>query len=170
MIGFTATSGCSLTVRGNVLDDAAALGPRDAVLVWVLAYAGLRPGEALAMRWADVRERTLLINAPKTNSTRTVRLLGPLAQDLAERRMRSGRPGDKSLVFPRRDGDPWTDTDWRNWRKRRFAVARQLGHAPSMTLAAVRPTALAREHAHPGGRAGSRYSSRSPSSSATARP
>jgi integrase len=149
----------------------AALGPHDAALVSVLAYAGLRPGEALGMRWGDVRERTLLINATKTNSTRTVRLLGPLAQDLAEWRMRSGRPGDKTLVFPRRDGDLWTDSDWRNWRnwrKRRFAtaleaagvehaahpydlrhsfaslllaegqsvhhVAKQLGHAPSMTL------------------------------------
>jgi integrase len=146
----------------------AALGPQDAVLVSVLAYAGLRPGEALGLRWGDVRERTLLVNAPKTNSTRTVRLLGPLAQDLAEWRMRSGRPGDKTLVFPRPDGAVWQDHDWRNWRKRRFtigleaagvdhaarpydlrhsfaslllaegqsvhAVARQLGHAPSMTL------------------------------------
>ena len=36
-----------------------ASGSRDATLVSVLAYAGLRPGEALALRWSDVRERTI---------------------------------------------------------------------------------------------------------------
>jgi integrase len=35
--------------------------PRDAALVSVLAYAGLRPQEAVALRWRHVRERTLLI-------------------------------------------------------------------------------------------------------------
>src|SRR5260370_571255 len=39
----------------------AAATTRDAVLLAVLAYAGLRPGEALALRWGDVRERTLLV-------------------------------------------------------------------------------------------------------------
>jgi integrase len=38
-----------------------ASGARDAALISVLAYAGLRPQEALALAWADVRERTLLI-------------------------------------------------------------------------------------------------------------
>lgn len=77
------------------------LDPRDATLISVLAYAGLRPGEALALRWRDVRERTILVERAvslgevkdtKTRSTRSVRLLGPLAADLAEWRMRSGRP------------------------------------------------------------------------------
>ena len=31
---------------------------RDATLVCVLAYAGLRPGEALALEWRHVRDRT----------------------------------------------------------------------------------------------------------------
>ena len=39
----------------------AAASPRNAVLFSVLAYAGLRPGEALALRWGDVRDQTLLI-------------------------------------------------------------------------------------------------------------
>lgn len=39
----------------------AGLGVRDATLISVMAYAGLRPGEALGLRWSDVRERTLLI-------------------------------------------------------------------------------------------------------------
>ena len=38
-----------------------ALDARDATLISVLAYAGLRPGEALGLRWGDVRAHTLLI-------------------------------------------------------------------------------------------------------------
>jgi hypothetical protein len=58
---------------------------RDATLVSVLAYAGLRPGEALALRWTQVRERTLLvegavsfgaIDGTKTGRSRTVRIPG----------------------------------------------------------------------------------------------
>src|SRR5207302_3998981 len=37
------------------------LGKRDATLISVLAYAGLRPGEALALRWGDVADGTLIV-------------------------------------------------------------------------------------------------------------
>jgi integrase len=65
---------------------------RDATLISVLAYAGLRPGEALALTWAHVRERTLLVESAvsfgaiegtKTGRRRTVPQLAPLGQDLA---------------------------------------------------------------------------------------
>ncbi|HWK17948.1 MAG TPA: site-specific integrase, partial [Solirubrobacteraceae bacterium] len=36
----------------------AASTPRDATLISVLAYAGLRPGEALALQWRDIREHS----------------------------------------------------------------------------------------------------------------
>jgi hypothetical protein len=39
----------------------AASSPRDATLISVLAYAGLRPGEALAIQWRDIREQTILV-------------------------------------------------------------------------------------------------------------
>lgn len=39
----------------------AAVDQRDATLFSVLAYAGLRPGEALALRWGDVRPNTILV-------------------------------------------------------------------------------------------------------------
>lgn len=106
--------------------------PRDATLISVLAYAGLRPGEALALRWSDIRERTILIERAislgeekdtKTAAHRTVRLLAPLAQDLREWRMASGRPVDKALIFPGHDGRPWSETAYRNWRRRTFARA-----------------------------------------------
>ncbi len=106
----------------------------DATLVSVLAYAGLRPGEALALRWGEIGERTILVDravalgdvkATKTGRRRSVRLLTPLAADLAEWRLACGRPADDALVFPRRDGRAWTEEDWRNWRQRVFAPAAQ---------------------------------------------
>ncbi len=103
--------------------------PRDAALLSVLAYAGLRPQEALALQWGDVRERTLLIqravslgqeNDTKTRAHRTVRLLAPLREDLLAWRLRSGRPGETALVFPGPEGRLWTKTTYDNWRKRAF--------------------------------------------------
>ena len=102
---------------------------RDATLVALLAYAGLRPEEALALRWGDVRERTIVVDkavalgeekATKSRRMRSVRLLPPLAADLAEWRLASGRPPDSSLVFRTREGSVWSEFDWRNWRRRRF--------------------------------------------------
>ena len=101
----------------------AALDLGDATLVSLLAYAGVRPSEALHLRWRGVRERTLLVYSTKTHKSRTVRLLPPLATDLDEWRMASGRPSDESLLFPRADEEPWKDHDYRNWRKRTFQPA-----------------------------------------------
>jgi integrase len=101
--------------------------PRDATLLSVLAYARLRPQEALGLCWAHVRERTLLIERAvslgvigetKTRAHRTVRLLAPLRKDLLEWRLRSGRPRDVALVFPGPEGGPWGKTTYDNWRKR----------------------------------------------------
>ena len=50
-----------------------------------------------------------------------MRLLAPLATDLAEWRLARGRPDGATLVFPGREGRPWADHDWRNWRKRVYA-------------------------------------------------
>jgi integrase len=105
---------------------------RDATLVSVLAYAGLRPGEALALRWADIGDRTILVEravslgdfkATKTGQTRSVRLLPQLVADLRKWRLKSGMPDDAALVFPAWNGRPWDDEDWRNWRRRIFAPA-----------------------------------------------
>jgi integrase len=102
---------------------------RDATLLSVLAYAGLRPGEAIGLRWSSVQERTILVDAAvvdgelgptKTRRARSVRLLKPLTRDLAEWRMRCGRPADDALVFPGHDGQPWTLTAYKNWRRRFF--------------------------------------------------
>jgi integrase len=103
---------------------------RDATLVCVLAYAGLRPGEALALEWQHIGDRTILIEGAvalgnvketKTRQTRSVRLLPPLATDVAEWRLACGRPDGSTFVFPGLEGRPWADHDWRNWRKRVYA-------------------------------------------------
>lgn len=113
------------------------LGMESATLVSVLAYCGLRPGEALGLRWGDVGERVVsveraaslgVLKATKTGRSRQVRLLAPLRDDLAEWRG-AGRPRrDRELVFPRLDDDPWTLDDWDNWRNRIFKpLVRRLG-------------------------------------------
>lgn len=110
----------------------AQLEPRDATMVSVLAYAGLRPEEALGLEWRHVRDDGLVVEQAvvlgerrqtKTGADRVVRLLRPLAQDLATWRMACGRPAAGKPVFPRRDGGTWTDSDWRNWRRRVFQPA-----------------------------------------------
>src|SRR4051794_41300157 len=72
---------------------------RDATLLVVLAYAGLRPQEALALEWRHVRERTLLVERAVSDGQlkvlknrrqpRTVALLAPLREDLGEWRRAS---------------------------------------------------------------------------------
>ncbi len=58
-------------------------------------------------------------------------LLAPLAQDLAEWRLASGRPGPRELLFPRqqvpqsrvRASVEWQTHDWGNWRRRIYQPA-----------------------------------------------
>jgi integrase len=90
-------------------------------------------GRVARPRWGDVRERTILVQrgadpdgrakATKTRAVRTVRLLAPLAADLREWRMASGRPGDATLVFPREGGEAWTKEEWDVFRARGWKTA-----------------------------------------------
>ena len=123
-----------------------AASARDATLVSVLAYAGLRPGEALALRWSDIRKSTILVERAlalgeeddtKTRQHRTVRLLGPLRGDLAEWRLACGRPGPDALVFPNHRGENWTLPAYQSWRRRAFRRAVQataIGHTTPYAL------------------------------------
>lgn len=100
---------------------------RDALIVSLLAYAGLRPGELRALRWQDVQERTLLVqraaapdgnaNATKTGQRRSVRLLAPLAAELREYRLAAGRPPEHELLMPGADGGSWVKSRWQAWRR-----------------------------------------------------
>jgi integrase len=91
----------------------------DRRLVSVLAYSGLRPGEALALTGADIGSRSISVTkavalgqekATKTGRNRVVPLLKPLADDL--------KGHGSGLLFKRSDGQHWLDHDLRNWRRR----------------------------------------------------
>ena len=106
---------------------------QSAVLTEILGFAGLRPEEAHALTWGHVRDRTLRVEqrvsrgvvypGTKNGKPRDVFMLAPLAKDLAKYKMRSGRPSDSSLIFPRFDGRCWQQHDVDNWRKRTFGAA-----------------------------------------------
>src|SRR4051794_24681885 len=108
---------------------------RDATLLALLAYAGLRPQEALALEWRHVRERTLLVERALSDGElkvlknrrqpRTVKLLAPLPEDLAHWRSAAAVRGP---VFASSSGAFWRASDWRNWRKRIYKpVAEAVG-------------------------------------------
>jgi site-specific recombinase XerC len=99
---------------------------QDATLVSLLAYSGPRPeSEALPLRWAQIRDRTILYRATKSGKVveRTTRLLRPLARDLAAYRLRSPRVGAGDLVFATPAGELWRGHTWDNWRDRIFRPA-----------------------------------------------
>jgi integrase len=122
-----------------VEDMRARLPQRDATMVSVLAYGGLRPEEMLALVWSDIRPTMLVVERAlargelrrddlRKRHDRVVQLLAPLAKDLAEWRLACGRPAAGELVFARADGGSWRDHDWRNWRRRVYQpVARAVG-------------------------------------------
>jgi integrase len=96
---------------------------RDAVLVSVMAYAGLRPMEALALSWGGVRTDSIRVQRAKSKAgafkPRTVpKLIRPLLDDLAEWREASPNTTAKALVFPAEGGGEWTRHGYGSWRKR----------------------------------------------------
>lgn len=108
---------------------------RDALMISLLAYAGLRPEEALALTWSHIRERTLLVEQvvsmgrievrSKTRQARAVRLLEPVAQDLAAFRTQADQQNGRELIFPSANGGPRSETAQGNWRRRVFNEARR---------------------------------------------
>ena len=113
--------------------------PRDQVLWGLMAYAGLRPEEALALRWGDVGGTLHVHRAythgelkdTKTGRARSVAVIGPLADDLAAWRERTewAEPGDlvcPSLGRADRPGDATRQGGFlhlSNWRSRAFRPA-----------------------------------------------
>lgn len=116
----------------------AAANHRDATIISVLAYAGLRPNEALTLRWEHVGERTLIVNAPKTGTRRSVRLLSPLTADLRKWRSASPGTGPADLVFPGQDGDVITKQAYKSWMRRSFKAAAEDAGVPWATPYALR--------------------------------
>ena len=96
---------------------------RNATIVSLLAYAGLRPAEDRGAVWDDLRGRTLHVVASKTGRARDIDLLRPVVDDLAAWRAISGGPNGTDLIVPTTDRDAWTRQDWQNWRRRVYQPA-----------------------------------------------
>ncbi|MEA2347857.1 MAG: hypothetical protein QOG62_1644 [Thermoleophilaceae bacterium] len=119
----------------------AGLGARDGVIVSLLAYAGLRPGELLALRWKDIRGGHLRVDGRKqavrghtsVHSVRDVQLLRPLAADLAGWREAAPGTDPESLVIPGPDGGQWSDSAWAQWRREHFNPAVKAAGLPAGT-------------------------------------
>jgi len=114
----------------NVEQIRARLDPLGATLVSLLAYSGPRPEEALRLRWRDVGTEAIHFDGNKTHRPRWTPLLGPLASDLREWRLASGRPDPSAPVIPAHDGESWQADDWRNWRRRVWRHVAPAGSRP----------------------------------------
>lgn len=104
----------------------------DALLIAVMAYAGLRPQEALALEWGDVGDRVLTVDkaasfgeekATKTEHVRTVPIPPTLLGDLDGWKATTGAPTDHALVFPGVAGALWSHSAYNNWRGRVWKAA-----------------------------------------------
>jgi integrase len=101
-------------------------GVRDATLVSIGAYTGMRPEEVLALECQHPGEKTILVEqkvslgvlyaGQKTSRPpRSPRLFGMVRSDIRAYQLAFGiRSG---LLFSL-DGEPWTQTAYNNWRKR----------------------------------------------------
>jgi integrase len=105
----------------------------DRYMVRILGGTGLRPseligtGESDGVRWRDLsdngRDHLLRVTAGKTGDTRDVRILPPILSDLESlRTIVSGTNDD--LIVPGTTGGEWTESEYRNWRTRKWRPAR----------------------------------------------
>lgn len=109
-----------------------------ATLVSLMAYEGLRPEEALALEDRHIRRATLLLEQKnvdgrvvigqktgrrRSHTNRSPDLFDPVRRDLIEHTLALRRSPRTTLLFPRPDGQPWREHDYRNWRNRVFKPA-----------------------------------------------
>lgn len=120
--------------------------PQDAVLLTLMAYAGLRPGEVTVARWQDLGQRTITVAASKTSRTRSVVLMDPVLSELREHRLQSGRP-TSGLIYPRPVTGAWSESAYRNWRRNLFDPAAASAGEPTATPKVLRASFASLMHA-----------------------
>ena len=118
------------------------LDQQNAALVSLLAYEGLRPGEAYALTWGDVlderakpRKRLRVqravsggeVTTPKSARAREPELFAPVAKELAALHLAHGRPPLDQLVFPDSAGGHLRR---QNWRRRVWIPALERAGVP----------------------------------------
>lgn len=129
-------------IRAHMLTDPDH-GLRDATLVSVLAYTGMRPEDALGLECEHFRESTVLIEqkwvegeilpGQKTNAPpRSPQLLAALKSDVVTFMLAEGvRTG---LLFRNTSGDVWGPCDYRNWRRRVWQPACEVVGIATITI------------------------------------
>lgn len=100
-----------------------------ATLVSVLAYVGIRPQDALALEWSDLGEKLSVTKknldgqivrgskAGEGTYERAVFVPEIVRADLLE--WRELTDSGSTLIFPNRQGDPWSKAQFARWRARR---------------------------------------------------
>lgn len=107
---------------------------RSKTLVRFLADTGLRPGEARALRWRDVRAGYIVVDKAvsedtigptKNHQKRSVVLRDPARKALLEWKMSLGTPNPEDFLFGGRRNrkQVWTDNGYRLWFKQVFKPA-----------------------------------------------
>ena len=133
-------------MRRRSMDPTGLRAMADACFVVLMSYAGLRPGEALALTWDDIQPNLIEVNKAvrdgaefptKTSHIREVPICTPLRNDLTRLRFLSG----DGLVIPSVDGNHWSPSEFRNWRNRVWKpILKDLGAHEGLTaLAQARP-------------------------------
>lgn len=132
------------TLRSNILASGSPYKHRDAMLVSLIAYAGLRPEEALALRWEHWQGDALrvehanadgTITRTKTGWRRTVRpLISPLVDDLTAWKAKTKHGAKGDLIICTSNGAALATADYANFRRRVFKK-----HLPSDAHATARP-------------------------------
>jgi integrase len=125
---------------------------RTVALLSLLAYAGLRPAEALGLKWRDLDELHSELLAgervangdeadPKTpTSLRRVPIIAPLMQDLRAWRDVTPFPGAESPMIPSQDGMPFNTQAIRNYSRLIFAPAAKAVGIEKVRLYVLRHT------------------------------
>ena len=122
---------------------------RDALFVYTVAYAGCRPpSEVLALRWEDVRAKTLRVDERLYDGVIEARLkrgngrsipLQPFLADLFTEVKEIVKPtSEQALIWPANyAGDPWGMSLIRSWRRNRFYGAANALVAKDPSLAST---------------------------------
>jgi integrase len=126
---------------------------RDACLVTLLSYVGLRPQEAIALTFADVHDQTVditkairkagqgcEIGPTKTGEARYPPLAAAARDDVTELHAALGKPPSGASVFALISGAPWTISAYgawasRSWRPALKALAESDPELPWLTSA-----------------------------------
>jgi integrase len=111
-------------------------GLRDACLVTLMAYVGLRPQEAIALTFADVKERTVdvtkairkaakgcEIGPTKTGEHRHPPLASAAREDVTELYEALNKPSSGTPIFLMASGEPWSISAYGAWAARSWRPA-----------------------------------------------